>query len=269
MLIISSITCFGSCYCSLGTAMTTDMLGWNETTAIIVIGIAFAAAGIYNGVLYALMGFLARKVGERNLLLVAALFSLLGPVSLFPYSGAPPPLKNETIGNLTTLSSIITAVHEPWIYELSGQPIDSMEWLHSAINLTILEIPGGSELGGCPASLQPWCLTMPAIKLIQFIFGFLFIATGYPFGNAMGNAMFSKVLGPHAQGTWLGILNAGGCVSRTLSPILVSALYTQYGPRATFGFMAAVIASTIVVIGISYRRLIPYKYPSTTEVNKY
>ena len=65
MLIISSITCFGSCYCSLGTAMTTDMLGWNETTAIIVIGIAFAAAGIYNGVLYALMGFLARKYARH------------------------------------------------------------------------------------------------------------------------------------------------------------------------------------------------------------
>jgi len=41
--------------------MTTDMLGWNETTAITVLGIAFAVAGVYSIFLYAIMGYSARK----------------------------------------------------------------------------------------------------------------------------------------------------------------------------------------------------------------
>lgn len=46
--------------------MTTDMLGWNETKAITVLGIAFAVAGVYSIFLYAVMGPLARKYVHYN-----------------------------------------------------------------------------------------------------------------------------------------------------------------------------------------------------------
>ena len=71
------------------------------------------------------------------------------------------------------------------------------------------------------------------------------------------------------QGTWMGALTAGGCVSRTVSPILVSLLYQQYGPRPTFGFMFGISLSIIVLILCTYRRLIPYQYETKPEPNKY
>jgi len=239
------------------------MLGWNETTAITVLGIAFAVAGVYSIFLYAIMGYSARKIGERTVLLIGVVLVSIGPVAMFPYSGPIPPLRNETIS--TTISPVSTPVAEEWVYLQA----DSTELFDDEIEYTLLGLPSGNELGGCPASIQPWCLTTPAVTLVQFVIGFFFICTGYPFANAMSNSMFSQTLGPHPQGTWMGLLTAGGCVARTISPILVSSLYKTYGPQPTFGCMFAVSASIVILITIAYRRLIPYQYEQKPEPNKY
>jgi len=250
---------------TLGTAMTTDMLGWNETEAITLLGFAFAGAGVYSIFLYASMGWAARKIGERNVLLIGLILITIGPVAMFPYSGPIAPIRNGTMP--TTLSPYSTTpMEEQWAQHLQA---NSAEWIDDETQYTLLGIPSGNELGGCPADTQPWCLYTPGVTLTQFIIGFFLIVTGYPFANAISNSLFSKILGPYPQGTWMGALTAGGCVSRTVSPILVSLLYQQYGPRPTFGFMFGISLSIIVLILCTYRRLIPYQYETKPEPNKY
>ena len=53
--------------------------------------------------------------------------------------------------------------------------------------------------GGCDAEKQPWCLYVPAINLWQFLVGFALVSIGYPIGNVMSYAIFSKILGSAPQ----------------------------------------------------------------------
>lgn len=55
------------------------------------------------------------------------------------------------------------------------------------------------DTAGCPNCAQPWCETLPAITSGQMITGFALIVTGFPMGASMGNAIFSKILGPFPQ----------------------------------------------------------------------
>ena len=64
-----------------------EQLGWDETHAIVIVGLAFACAGLYNGVIFGAMGVIARKTGERLILFAGIIFLILGPISLYPYGG--------------------------------------------------------------------------------------------------------------------------------------------------------------------------------------
>lgn len=67
------------------------------------------------------------------------------------------------------------------------------------------------------------------------------------------------------QGTWMGILGAGACFARVLCPICVTNIYSVYGPTATFAFMTGVMVLVLMLLLISYRRLVPYKYDDIEE----
>lgn len=56
----------------------------------------------------------------------------------------------------------------------------------------------GSEATGCPDAYQ-WCSYTPIVTLSQFLCGTALICIGYPTGNVMSYALFSKILGPKPQ----------------------------------------------------------------------
>ena len=117
-------------------------------------------------------------------------------------------------------------------------------------------------VGGCPIEDQPWCGYTPAIHQAQLVVGFFLIATGFPMGAAMTNAIFSKLIGPFPQGTWMGILAVGSCLARVLCPICVTGIYSAFGTSATFGFMIGLMVIVIILTLSFYRRLVPYNYHS-------
>jgi ceroid-lipofuscinosis MFS transporter 7 len=43
------------------TLLTIEQLGLSEKSAIVVVGLAFAAAGVYSGVIFAILGPLSRR----------------------------------------------------------------------------------------------------------------------------------------------------------------------------------------------------------------
>lgn len=79
-------------------------------------------------------------------------------------------------------------------------------------------------------------------------------------GVAMTNAIYSKLIGPFPQGTWMGILAVGSCLARVLCPICVTGIYSAFGTWTTFGFVAGIMVLILILVVASYRRLVPYSY---------
>ena len=50
---------------SLATPVTMGMLGWTDDQAMLYVGIAFAAGGLYNGIISGVMGSLAHRSESR------------------------------------------------------------------------------------------------------------------------------------------------------------------------------------------------------------
>ncbi|XP_057380716.1 major facilitator superfamily domain-containing protein 8-like [Daphnia carinata] len=238
---------------SVATLLVIEQLGMSEKSAIIMVGLGFAGAGVYSGLIFAILGPLARRMGERILLIVGVVFLALGPVMLYPCSGPPPPLKYSDVTNASTP---LAFNNESLIEQLTF----NYGWLSAPIPVSLNNISGG-----CPIDLQPWCGYTSAIRWQQLIAGFILIVTGFPMGAAMTNAIFSKIIGPFPQGTWMGILGAGACFARVLCPICVTNIYSAYGPMATFAFMTGVMIIVLMLLLINYRHLVPYRYENIEE----
>jgi dipeptide/tripeptide permease len=56
-----------------------------------------------------------------------------------------------------------------------------------------------------------------------------------------------------------GILFMAGALARTIGPIVVSFLFDNYGPEATWGMEMAVLGVTIGIWVVFYRKIEPYE----------
>ncbi|EFX78855.1 hypothetical protein DAPPUDRAFT_53149 [Daphnia pulex] len=226
---------------SVATLLTIEQLGLSEKSAIVVVGLAFAGAGVYSGVIFAILGPLSRRLGERILLIIGIFLLAIGPVLLFPYGGPPPPIKY--LNSSHSIASTIGADNDTLLADSIFFPC----------------------IGGCPIDVQPWCGYTSAIRPEQLIAGFVLIVTGFPMGAAMTNSIFSKIIGPYPQGTWMGILAAGACFARVLCPICVTNIYSAFGPLAAFAFMTGIMVLVLMLLLIYYRHLVPYRYEDIEE----
>ena len=122
---------------------------------------------------------------------------------------------------------------------------------------------------GCPVAEQSWCETIPPLTGVQMIVGFALIFSGYPLGSSMSNAIFSKIIGPHPQGTYMGMLGAGACLARILCPLCVTGIYSTAGTWATFGFMTGLMVVIIGIVVIFFKKLVPYRYEDAAETGRH
>jgi len=58
----------------------------------------------------------------------------------------------------------------------------------------------------------------PPLSSGRFFFGFVNITCAFPFGRNVALAMFSKVLGPTPQGSWMGLMFVVGALPRCFGP---------------------------------------------------
>lgn len=109
---------------------------------------------------------------------------------------------------------------------------------------------------GCP-STQEWCRTTPSMTITQFLLGYITTSIGYPIGVTLIQTIFSKVLGPRPQGTWMGLMTGSGCLSRVLGPVFVGYIYTRLGTYWTFGVTTVMMAVAMVWLCMFCDRLVP------------
>ena len=56
----------------------------------------------------------------------------------------------------------------------------------------------------------------------------------------------------------MGLITASGSLARCVGPFSVTYLYDSLGPQITFAIVDAVIGMAIILLTVTYYRLVPY-----------
>ncbi|EAT38955.1 AAEL009195-PA [Aedes aegypti] len=241
---------------TLATPLTMDMFAWTKAEALYYMAWVMAVGAIVASATFLTIGPLCKKFAEHKVLLWGGFFLMvLGRAVYVPMSDSPPMLA-------IPLNS--TALHhaEPYVYASNFTEVYSnltrVEYDEMS-TVPVMETVQDVEVLGCPIT-QEWCKTTKGMTISQFLIGYAFTAIGYPIGVTLITTIFSKILGPRPQGTWMGIMTGSGCLSRALGPVFLSTIYTKLGLYWTFGSTAVMMAATMLWLWLVRDRLIPPEY---------
>lgn len=190
-------------------------------------GIMMAVGGAMATFTFMLINPLCKWFDERKVLIWGGFFLMvIGRLVHIPMGAEPPQMalnETELAKHLTTLTKT------------------------EALNF---------ENVGCTAD-QDWCRTTRSMTLFQFVLGYSVTSLGYPIGVTLIQTIFSKILGPRPQGTWMGIMTGAGSLSRVLGPVFVGSIYTRLGTNWTFGVTSVMMALSMLWLLVYKKHLIP------------
>lgn len=216
--------------------MTMDQFAWTKQEALQYMGLLMAFGGIVACLTFGLINPLCKWFDERQVLIWGGFFLMfLGRVVHIPVGDAPPRMAL----NGTELSNYLASLNDT-------------------------SAAASYENVGCTAD-QAWCRTTRVMTLFQFVLGYAITSVGYPIGVTLIQTIFSKILGPRPQGTWMGILTGSGSLSRVLGPIFVGSIYTRLGTNWTFGVTSAMMGLSMVWLYCYKDALIPPTAPQQAE----
>ncbi|XP_054248281.1 major facilitator superfamily domain-containing protein 8 isoform X4 [Indicator indicator] len=234
---------------TIATPLTMDMYCWTRKEAVFYNGIILIVVGIESVIVFMVVKILAKKTGERAMLHGGLLIVLVGFFILLPWGKKLPNIQWQEIKNNSIPRTTYTEMVMPfWSWQLPAN--------HTA------------EPVGCPIS-QSWCLNTPMIYLAQYISSDILIGLGYPVCHVMSYTLYSKILGPKPQGTYMGWLTSSGSGARILGPVFVSQVYTHLGPRWAFSLICGIVVASLLLLEIVYKRLIAFsvRYGRMQEEN--
>ncbi|KAI1719639.1 major facilitator superfamily domain-containing protein [Ditylenchus destructor] len=122
------------------------------------------------------------------------------------------------------------------------------------------KMDGPDEPVGCNTDKFEWCEELRPVNVgVYYAAYILVIGLAFPTLNIAMNTLFSKIIGPRWQGTQQGILQVSGGLARMVGPVLISILYSTYGPTMAWKMEILVITFTLISWLIFYRRMVPLK----------
>ncbi|XP_058129615.1 major facilitator superfamily domain-containing protein 8-like [Anopheles ziemanni] len=253
---------------TLATPLTMDMFAWTKAEALYYMAWVMGVGAILASAMFLMIGPLCKRIPEQHVLIWGGFFLMvLGRAVYIPMSDSPPKL---AIPDNQTLLLAEQEYSSPYVYgsnftnvysNLTRVDFDSADPLSTKAPASA-STTTSQDLLGCPPA-QEWCKTTRGMTIFQFLLGYAFTAIGYPIGVTLITTIFSKVLGPRPQGTWMGIMTGSGCLSRALGPVFLSTIYTKYGLYWTFGTTAVMMAFTMLWLWQMRRRLTPMQYDTT------
>uniref|UniRef100_A0A7E4W460 MFS domain-containing protein n=1 Tax=Panagrellus redivivus TaxID=6233 RepID=A0A7E4W460_PANRE len=120
----------------------------------------------------------------------------------------------------------------------------------------------GTELVGCNVDYFNWCLDISPINAIVFYTACVIIlGMCTPNINITLNTLFSKIIGPRPQAAQQGWLQVSAGAGRFVGPVIVSNLYTEFGPRWVWNAELAVVAVTLALCVLFRQRMVPLSVP--------
>ena len=98
---------------------------------------------------------------------------------------------------------------------------------------------------------------------VRFVTGFLLMNAGFITCRPLTFALYSKLIAPQYQGTYLGYMVAGGSAARTLGPFV--AVFVYFGVRSTsgenvlalFGSVGLLHILCLVLVARQWSKLVP------------
>lgn len=208
--------------------MTMDQFAWTKKEALQYMGIMMAVGGAIACVTFVLINPLCKWFDERKVLIWGGFFLMF-------------------VGRL---------VHIPWGDTTPQMAMNETELTTYLATLNDTQAVTQFENVGCTAD-QDWCRTTRVMTLSQFVLGYSVTSVGYPIGVTLIQTIFSKILGPRPQGTWMGILTGSGSLSRVLGPVFVGSIYTRLGTNWTFGVTSAMMALSMIWLFFFNDELLP------------
>ncbi|CAD5233631.1 unnamed protein product [Bursaphelenchus xylophilus] len=119
---------------------------------------------------------------------------------------------------------------------------------------------------GCNLDRLSWCTyTKPVNVWVYNISFVLIVGVSYCVINITLETLFSKVLGPRRQAAHQGFLEMTEGAARFSGPVLISSLYTAFGPRAAWVAEIVVLSTAVSLWLIFYKRLVPLKMPTSSD----
>uniref|UniRef100_A0A914CWT7 Major facilitator superfamily (MFS) profile domain-containing protein n=1 Tax=Acrobeloides nanus TaxID=290746 RepID=A0A914CWT7_9BILA len=113
---------------------------------------------------------------------------------------------------------------------------------------------------GCNMDKFSWCESLRPVNVyVYYVAYIVVIGLAFPTLNITLTTLFSKILGPRRQGTQQGVLQMSGSVARMVGPILISILYSAYGPRMAWHMEIIIISITLLLWCFFYGRMVPLR----------
>ncbi|PAA94182.1 hypothetical protein BOX15_Mlig003459g1 [Macrostomum lignano] len=210
------------------TPLSQVMFAWNKEQASLYNGIALAVCGFISMVSFISIRCWTKILTENDLIVAALTLTFAAFMLLTPWVGLPAPLSSYFIVNGTASDGS------------AGLPIRVED--HS---------------GGCSPAL-PWCYRVPAVKLPLAILAIAVHSVGYPIAIVLAPSVLTKILGQIRQGVWMGLLTGGGSLARCIGPIVVSLLFSGYGPQASFLTSSGLVLLSLIAVVAFAKRLVPF-----------
>lgn len=230
---------------TLGSSVAMDQFAFTKAQAISFMGIMMSIGAGLSCICFVIIHPLCQRFGEMNVMIWGGfLLMSIGRFFYIPMSPSSPLTFNEdfrleVLKNLTLCKDDIKA--NPVAWNVTEAQLESTKFLNGLCNY--------EEIVGCPNS-QEWCLNTNAILLPQFIIGSIIGTVGFPLGLTLLQTLFSKILGSRPQGVWMGYMTGSGSLSRVLGPVLMTYIYTRFGPNWTFGVTAVMLSCSTIYLWV-------------------
>uniref|UniRef100_A0A1Q3FSD9 Putative transporter/transmembrane protein n=2 Tax=Culex tarsalis TaxID=7177 RepID=A0A1Q3FSD9_CULTA len=206
-----------------------DQFNWTNEESLFYLGILMTAGALISCVLFLMLDPLCKRFSETNVLVYGAMLALF-------------------------ISQLV-------MIPVGSEPITA--FLENNANST-----GNGTAIGCPPS-QEWCSSIPPIGKVQFTISYTLLCISFSIGTTLSQAVFSKLLGPRPQGTWMALLTCAGSAARILGPGAVT-VYVLSGTYWTFGGGSVLTGLVFVWMWFYRNRLQPVVVakPNTAEEMK-
>ncbi|CAK5106238.1 unnamed protein product [Meloidogyne enterolobii] len=221
---------------TLGASLAMVLFAWTRTESVKYFSAAQAIMSLLAFLIY--VGFIMfrfdRFLHERCNVIASLFALLLFHILTYSYPFLP--------GHLTTYSS-------------EDYPFNSTDIDDDGSNEEIQHV-------GCDTSKFSWCNSVRSINPFYFYICYiLFIGLAFPSLNVSLNTLFSKIIGPRRQGFQQGLLQMAGGAARMVGPVVISVLYSAYGPQSAWLMEMGVISLNLALLFTCYGRMIPLTIP--------
>ncbi|CAD5228457.1 unnamed protein product [Bursaphelenchus xylophilus] len=128
-------------------------------------------------------------------------------------------------------------------------------------NIAIAATVNNVTSPGCSTALYSWCYDTKQVNFLVFTIA-LVVSIGAVFNmmTVVLSTMFSKIIGPKPQTCQQSFFQSTACFGRIVGPVLISSLFTRYGPAAAWLSQLALLFVVLIVLSSTYHRLVPAQF---------